>query len=289
MYSYKYPTKEPPEGGEGVYIQTLKKEQYGFNLDITVMGIDDDNPYIDVKTIPGKNKIVASDSVAVRYKVGIGDKIIFSDTANDIDYAFTVADIVPYSVGLTVFMDIDDMRDLFGEDDDYYNVVMSDKKLEIEEGRIYSVTSKEEIDKAAGIFLKLMQSMFVTLIGASIVIFCLVMYLMIAVMIDRASFGISLLKIFGFRGGEVKKLYLDGNRIMIILASVVAVPLAKWVMDSIFPSFIGNVACAIHLEFKWYLYVAIFGGILLSYEFISLLMLRKLNKVKEVEVLKNRE
>ncbi len=289
MYSYKYPTKEPPEGGEGVYIQTLKKEQYGFNLDITVMGIDDDNPYIDVKTIPGKNKIVASDSVAVRYKVGIGDKIIFSDTANDIDYAFTVADIVPYSVGLTVFMDIDDMRDLFGEDDDYYNVVMSDKKLEIEEGRIYSVTSKEEIDKAADIFLKLMQSMFVTLIGASIVIFCLVMYLMIAVMIDRASFGISLLKIFGFRKGEVKKLYLDGNRIMIILASVVAVPLAKWVMDSIFPSFIGNVACAIHLEFKWYLYVAIFGGILLSYEFISLLMLRKLNKVKEVEVLKNRE
>ena len=289
MYNYKYPTKEPPEGGEPLYVQTLKKEQYGFNLDITIMGIDDDNPYINVKTVPGKNKIVASDSVAVRYNVGIGDKIIFSDTANDIDYAFTVADIVPYSVGLTVFMDIDDMRDLFGEDDDYYNVVMSDHELEIEEGRIYSVTSKEDIDKAAGIFLKLMSSMFITMIGASVVIFGLVMYLMIAVMIDRSSFGISLLEIFGFRKGEIKKLYLDGNRLMILFAAVIAVPASKWFMDTIFPSFIGNVACAIHLEFPWYLYVLIFAGILATYEAINLFMMAKLNRVNPSEVLKNRE
>lgn len=289
MYSYKYPTKEPPEGGEPLYVQSLKKEQYGFNLDITVMGIDEDNPYIDVKTVPGKNKIVASDSVAVRYKVGVGDKIIFSDTANDIDYAFTVADIVPYSVGLTVFMDIDDMRDLFGEEDDYYNVVMSDHELEIEEGRIYSVTSKEDIDKAADIFLKLMKSMFVTLIGASAVIFALVMYLMIAVMIDRSSFGISLLKIFGFRKGEIQKLYLDGNRLMILLGALIAVPVSKYFMDSIFPSFIGNVACAIHLEFPWYLYVMIFAGILATYEVINLFMMAKLSRVSQTEVLKNRD
>ena len=113
-----------------------RKEQYGFNLDITVMGIDDDNPYIDIKTVPGKNKIIASDSVA---------------------------DIVPYSVGLTVFM------------------------------------------------------------------------------------------------------------------------------DTIFPSFIGNVACAIHLEFPWYLYVMIFAGILATYEVINLFMMAKLNRVNQTEVLKNRE
>lgn len=46
------------------------------------------------------------------------------------------------------------------------------------------------------------------LFGASAVIFGLVMYLMIAVMIDRSSFGISLLKNFGFRKGEIKNLYV---------------------------------------------------------------------------------
>jgi putative ABC transport system permease protein len=131
--------------------------------------------------------------------------------------------------------------------------------------------------------------MFVTLIGASAVIFGLVMYLMIAVMIDRSSFGISLLKIFGFRRGEIKKLYLDGNRLMIIAGAVIAVPVAKWFMDMIFPSFIGNVACAIHLEFPWYLYLIIFAGILITYELINFFMMGKLGRISQTEVLKNRE
>ncbi|MBR4580582.1 MAG: ABC transporter permease [Lachnospiraceae bacterium] len=289
MYTYKYPTEEVPEGGEAVYIETLKKEQYGYNLDITVMGIDDENPYFNVKTMKGKNKIIASDAVAARYNVGVGDKIIFSDTANDIDYAFTVEEIVPYSVGLTVFMDIDSMRELFDEDDDYYNVVMADHELDIEEGRLYSVTSKADIDKASGIFLELMQGMFTILIVASVVIFCLVMYLMMAVMVDRAGFGISLLKIFGYRGGEIKKLYLDGNRLIIIVGALLGVPAAKLVIDKLFPSFVANVACALHLEFKWYFYVAIFAGIYLCYTVINLLLMKKLNKVSQTEVLKNRE
>ena len=33
---------------------------------------------------------------------------------------FVVKGIVPYSVGLSAFMDIDSMRELFDEDDDYY-------------------------------------------------------------------------------------------------------------------------------------------------------------------------
>ena len=115
------------------------------------------------------------------------------------------------------------------------------------------------------------------------------MYLMIAVMIDRSSFGISLLKIFGFRKGEIRKLYLDGNRLMILFGAVIAVPVSKWFMDTIFPSFIGNVACAIHLEFPWYLYVLIFIGILATYEAINLFMMAKLNRVNQTEVLKNRE
>ena len=56
-----------------------------------------------------------------------------------------------------------------------------------------------------------------------------------------------ILKVFGYRLGEVKKLYLDGNRMVI------------------------------------------FVGILLSYEVINLLLMRKLNRVSQAEVLKNRE
>lgn len=48
MYTYKYPEKEVPEGGEAAYGVTLKKEVLGYNLDVTLLGIDRDNPYFDI-------------------------------------------------------------------------------------------------------------------------------------------------------------------------------------------------------------------------------------------------
>lgn len=289
MYTYKYPSKEVPLGGEACFVTSLQKESLGYTLDVTVMGIDDDNPYIPVKTVKGKNKIVASDAVAGKYGLRTGDKLILTDNAGDMDYAFTVEDIVPYCVGLTVFMDIDSARELFDEDDDYYNVVMSDHELDIEEGRIFSITTKEDIDKASGIFVDLMAPLFTLLMIMSTVIFCLVIYLMTSVMIDRASFGISLVKIFGFNRKEVKKLYLDGNRTVIMLGALVSIPIAKLITDKMFPMFVSNVACGLPLEFRWYYYPVIWLAIIAFYSLISLLLTGKLNRMTPAEVLKNRE
>ncbi len=289
MYSYKYPTKEVPEGGEACFVQTLKKEMFGYVLDITVMGIDDDNPYIDIKPVKGKNKIVASDAVALRYGLKKGDKIILTDNAEDIDYAFTIADIAPYSVGLTVFMDIESMRELLGEDDDYYNVVMADHELDIETGRLYSTTTRADVVRSSDTFLDLMRPMYTMLLTMSAVIFCIVMYLMTAVMIDRAGFGISLVKIFGYNSREVKKLYLDGNRTVVIVGALISIPIAKKLMDTIFPIFVANVCCTVHLEYRWYHYAILFAGIILCYSLISMILTRKLDKITPAEVLKNRE
>ncbi len=44
------------------------------------------------------------------------------------------------------------MRELFCEDKDYYNAVFSDEKLDIDESRLYSITSKADIEKSAGKF-----------------------------------------------------------------------------------------------------------------------------------------
>ncbi|MCR5282521.1 MAG: ABC transporter permease [Lachnospiraceae bacterium] len=289
MYSYKYPTKTVPKGGEAAYVKTLKKERFGYMLDITVMGIDEDNPYMDVRTVKGKNKIVSSDAIALRYGLKKGDTLVLSDHADDMDYAFTIEDIVPYSVGLTVFMDIDSMRELFGEEEDYYNVVMSDHALSIEPGRLYSITSREDVARSSDIFLELMRPMFTMLISMSAVIFCIVMYLMTAVMIDRAGFGISLVKIFGYKTQDVKKLYLSGNRIIVIIGALISIPAAKLLIDSIFPIFVSNVACTMHLEYRWFHYVLLFSGILLCYQLISMILTGKLSRITPAEVLKNRE
>ncbi len=289
MYTLKYPDKEVPEGGEACFVKTLSKEQLGYNLDVMIMGIDSDNKYYNAETHKGKSYITASKSVVERYGVGIGDKFILTDNANAMDYAFTVADVCDESAGLTVFMDIDSMRELFGEEDDYYNCVLSDKELDIDEGRLYGLTTKEDIERSAAVFTQIMMSMVVTMIGFSILIFFVVMYLMLNVMIERASFGISLVKVFGFNTKDVKKLYLNGNAVLVTIGSLICIPISKLCIDMAYPLFIPNIASGIDPSFPMYVYPVIFAGVMIVYFIITALLVRKLGKITPAEVLKNRE
>lgn len=289
QYLYKYPEKTPPQGGEAAYIETLSTDCMGYTLDVTVIGIDSDNRFFDAKPEKGRNKAVINSSLVERFGYKTGDRVIFSDYAADTDYSFTVTGISNYSVGFTIFMDIDSMRELFGQDEDYFNAVYSDRMLNIEEGRVYSVTTKEDITRGSSVFVELMFPLVITLIAAGSVIFCVVMYLMMGVMIDRAASGISLIKIFGYRPKEIRALYLNGNLLIVAVGALLAVPLAKAVMDAIYPSFICNVACSMKLAFPWYLYVLIFAAVILVYFVINRLLIGKINRISPAEILKNRE
>lgn len=289
MYTLKYPEREVPENAEACYAEELSVNYMGYTLSVSLMGIDDDNKYYPCDPEKGMNSITASSAAAQKYDLSIGDKFILTDSANDKDYAFTVSDIADYSIGLTVFMDIESMRELFGKDEDYYNVLLSDENLDIESGRIYAVTTREDITRAAGIFVSQMKTMYTMLITVSAVIFFVVMYLMINVIIDRASFGISLVKIFGFRTNEIKKLYLNGNIVIIALGALVSIPVSKLIMNKLFPVFIANSACGMDFDFPPYMYAVIFAVIMLIYFIINALLVNKLKKITPAEVLKNRE
>ena len=134
-----------------------------------------------------------------------------------------------------------------------------------------------------------MSSLIVVLVAAGVIIFCVVMYLMMGVMIDRSAMGISLIKIFGFRSGEIRKLYLNGNFFIVAVGGLITLPLAKLFMDMIYPSFIPNVACSMKLGFPWYLYVGVYCAMLLIYFVINRMLIGKINRISPAEVLKNRE
>ena len=289
MYVLKYPQETPPENAEAYYVESLSKTAFDCTLDINVIGVDDDEKYYGVTPEKGKSKITASTSAAQKYGLKKGDKLILTDSASDMDYAFTITDIADYSAGLAVFMDIDSMRELFGQEDDYYNMLLSDNALDIDEGRLYSVTSRSDIERSSAVFAELMMPMVTTLSAVSIIIFCVVMYLMMNVMIDRASFGISLVKIFGYRTNEVRKLYLNGNTAVVAVGALIAIPVSKLFMDAIYPYMISNVACGMNLAFPWYYYLLIFAGIMLIYFAVNALLTAKLKKISPAEVLKNRE
>lgn len=289
MYTLKYPVENPPENAEACYLENLSVTNMGYTLDVSIIGIDEDNKYYKAQPIKGKSNVIISSAAAQKYNLSVGDKFILTDSADDMDYAFTVKGVADYGVGLAVFMDIESMRELFGAKEDYYNMLLSDEELEIESGRIYSVTQREDIERASAVFTKIMKPMFVMMISVSVVIFIIVMYLMLNVMIDRASFGISLVKIFGYHTGEIRKLYLNGNTTVVAVGAMISIPLAKYIMDKVYPAFIANVGCGINLSFPIWYYLLIFAGVMVVYFMVNTALLFKIKRILPAEVLKNRE
>lgn len=289
MYTYKYPTENSPEGGEAAYAKTLKKEVYGYNWDVAVLGLSKNTKYFDVDLKDGKNRVAISSSFAEKYGYGVGDEIVLHDEENNIDYGFTVDSVTQYTPAFYVFMTIDDARELFGAGSDEYNVVFSDKNLGVDPARLYATTTKADIESAAGIFADQMRSMVVMIVIISTLIFVVVMYLMMKVMIDRSAFSISLIKVFGFRTKEIRKLYLDGNFFIIAIGAAICLPLAKFIMSAVYPSLVSNVNCGVQLTFAPWLWAVLYGGILVLYFIINRVLVGRLNKIVPAEVLKNRE
>ncbi|MDE7278361.1 MAG: ABC transporter permease [Oscillospiraceae bacterium] len=289
MYTLKYPKKDVPEGAEACYMESLSKTDRGYTLDVNIIGIDGNSKYYNAVPEKGKNKVVIGSAAAQKYNLKKGDKLILTDSTNDIDYAFTITDTAEYAVGLAAFMDINSMRELFGKDNDHYNVLLSDKALDIDEGRIYAVTSRIDVERSSAVFTDLMMPMVIMVLAVSAIIFCVVIFLMMNVMIDRASFGISLVKIFGFRTNEIRRLYLNGNTAVVAIGAIICIPLAKLIMDKLYPNFIANVACGMNITFPWYLYAGLFCAVMAVYFIVNAVLVNKLKNISPAEALKNRE
>lgn len=289
LYTYKYPEVNVPEGGYEAFAKTMKKDNLGYNLDVTVLGITEDNPFFDVELTESKNEAAISSAMAEKYSIEIGEEIVLEDEEAEKNYTFTVRDIVQYSTSFYVFMDIDSMRELFGESGEYYNQVFADKEISVEPDRLYAVTTKNDIIKAADVFINEMTPMITMMVCFSALIFVVVMYLMMKVMIDRSASHISMVKVFGYRMKEIKKLYLNGNFYVIAVGAAICIPLAKKCMDMMYPMMVSNVACGMNLKFSWQMYAGIYVAVIILYFVINQLLTSRLKRVNLAEILKNRE
>ena len=289
MYLYKYPETTVPAGGSPAYAETLKKEVLGYNLDVTVLGLEPDNPYFDAHPPASQSRVAISSAMAQKYGLSVGQPLVLRDEQNDRSYAFTIERVVDYSPAFFVFMDLDAMRELFDKPEDYYNTVFSSHALSIEPGRLYNVSSKQDVEKAADIFVNLMYSMVYTMILASAVIMAIVMYLMMKVMLDRSAQSIALFKVFGYRRREISRLFLSGNTVLIALGILICIPLSKRIMDALYPYLVSNVACGIDLHMAPWVYAVLYLACMLIYAIIHALLVRRIRQIPANEILKARE
>lgn len=290
MYTGRFLEENVPEGGEACLLQSLSITKFGYTLDVSLMGITENSRFFDARPANNKNSLVIGSSLATKYGLARGDILVLYDKAGSQEYKFTVEGICDYSVGLTAFMEIGCMRVLFGKSEADYNVLLADRALETDENRLYySTMTRSDIERSSAVFVEMMAPMVRLLLAVSVIVFFAVMYLLTGVMIDRAGFGISLVKIFGFREKEIRILYLRGITITVAAGAALCIPLSKAATDAIYPWAVANVACGMNLHFRWYYYPLIFAGVMGIYFLSGALLSRKINRITPAEVLKDRE
>lgn len=289
LYQFKYPESAVPAGGHAAYVKELKKENLGYDMTVSIIGLERGNPFFPAISSEGKHAVSISSSVASKFRLQPGDELLLCDDLAETAYVFTVTEIVPYAPGLCVFMEISAMRERFAQEDGYYNAVYADHALDIDAGRLYAVATKADVEKSASIFRKTMTPLVMTMTGSAILIFLIVLYQMTKVMIDRASISISLMKVFGYRNREIRRLYLDGSFRVVALGTLLLLPLAKRFMDAIYPSFVANVACGTDFSWPPVLYAATYVGSLFCYLIIRTILMGRLKRLTPAEVLKERE
>ena len=277
-------------------------------MEVTLLGIDYDNPYFDFAPYmsDNQNDVYVSSSAAIKFGYKVGDEVVLKDISSDKYYAFHIAGECEYSGGLYFFMNIDAMREAFGlpyfdpedlekgerrppRDTYYYNTVFSDTKITFKHNMLLSEIAKKDVKYGADKFMTLMFSMIVMLIGVSVLIFIAVMYLLMKLEIDRSRSSISLLKALGYDRRTVHSFYI-GNSFYITLAAVVlGIPLCKKIVDAIYPYAVSNVNGGFEAVISPFHYILVVIIIFLSYFVTRLMLVSYLGKINLSEILKDRE
>lgn len=293
QYLLSYPMEEAPKNAEIAYTEELSAhfDMIDSDMGVVIQGIEKENPYFDFR-IAGENEtneVYVSDSAAIKFQWNKGDTITLEDNTTNKVYSFHIGEIVDFASGLYVFMDIDQMRDLFEQEEDYYNTLLSTEELSIDQGRIASMITRDEMKLAAEQMYDMMSGMIVMLVSVSILLFVIIMYLLLKMIIDKSTFSISLIKVFGYTNREINKLYLGSNFYTVLITTLIALPITYKIVCLVFPVFVSNVAAGMPVVIPGYLFILMIGIILGSYIVVNGMLSRHLKKVSLTEILKDRE
>lgn len=262
----------------------------GEDADLTVLGIGKDSEYFDFDIDCNDNEIIISDCAARKFAWSQGDSITLKNKSDSEEHVFKVAGIADYSASLLVFLPEDEMRDVYDLDEDYFNMLISDKELDEEDiGAVLGTVKKADIRKSADTLMDNMMLTVVVMLAASVLVFIAVLYLLLKQAIEKSSFGISVMQIFGYRQKEINSIFININFIIVAIALVCAVFLGKPVIDGMYPSLVTDIDLGFDTSFSAATYAVLIIVTAAVYLVSMLLLKRRLAKISYAQLLKNRE
>ena len=162
------------------------------------------------------------------------------------------------------------------------------------EDRVYGFeydgdTTPDDMRAIGDQFVDMMDSMIGMMVGLAVFIFLLFMYLLTKAVIDRSARSISYMKVFGYRDGEISRLYIRSITLCVAASLVLCQPLIICGLTAIFRSMFLSYSGNIEIYVPWWSMAATAGIGLLTYLAVAALHTRSIRRVSLSEALKVQE
>ena len=289
--SYQYVLKEPADtqiGDAEEYAATTLENEKGEKM--TVYGVRPESKFLDGSALSGLegSHVLLSDSFIDKYGIERGSEITLSEEFTTNRYAFTVDGVYEYPASLAVFMTIDQFRDIFDMDEDYYSGYFTNKELtDIPESKIATVITEEDLLTTSNQLRDSMSGAFRLFLIFSIVLFILMIYLLAKLVTERNAYAISMLKILGYTNREAGRLYNRATAIVcvisLVLSGALGLKLIKVIYYVMMRSFNGWLT---FYAAPWGVPVLIATGIG-CYALVSVILMRRIRRIPMTDALKD--
>lgn len=229
MYTLKAPLEVDNAQAEKYAVYSLEYDHgEGSGTEtITVYGVPEDSRYWDDLAV-GDGHVVFGNGLIDKFRFADGQTVSlydkYEDETREIAYeggAYTWGT----KSDMAVYMSLDDFNRFFGNDAGYFNGYASDQALDLDARYLTSDLTPESMDAIGEQFVGMMDDMIGMLVGLSVFIFLVFMYLLTKSVIDRSARAISYMKVFGYRDSEISRLYVCSITLTVAVSLVVCQPL----------------------------------------------------------------
>ena len=229
MYTLKAPLEVDNAQAEKYAVYSLEYDRgEGSGTEtITVYGVPEDSRYWDDLAV-GDGHVVFGNGLIDKFGFADGQTVSLYDKYED-ETREVAYEGDAYTWGtksdMAVYMSLDDFNRFFGNDAGHFNGYASDQALDLDARYLASDLTPESMDAIGEQFVGMMDDMIGMLVGLSVFIFLVFMYLLTKSVIDRSARAISYMKVFGYRDSEISRLYVRSITLTVAVSLVVCQPL----------------------------------------------------------------
>lgn len=296
--NYQYILKTPMEAGN-----EKKAEKFVFTsfetyykpankyIDVSFYGLNENSKYLPELSLSYENLGVCfSDGLAKKLKKKIGDTVTFIDPFTRDEYELIIAEIYDYPPGLAVFMSRNQLNILLDYEEGFFNGYFSNVELTFDdENKLAAVITPEDMVELADQMTSVFSQIAPLALGIAVIIYLVLMYILTKIVIDKNAIHISFMKVFGYVGKEIKKLYLTPTTIVIFASLLLGLPMVYLIMLICFEAVLIKISGYIPIYIPAYLYVWIVVIGMASYFIINYFHKKKVSQIEMADSLKNRE